>query len=94
MRPQVHRIYLGNLSFATSQEDIKAFFLSKGVQVEVQHLSKPREEGQKSGGFAFITILGREAFEQALLLNLSDGPHGRKRLLVREAMPKPAGPQK
>ena len=49
-----NRLYVGNLSYNTSQEDLKALFASAG---EVREVAIPtdRETGQ-ARGFAFVTM--------------------------------------
>jgi RNA recognition motif-containing protein len=49
-----NRLFVGNLSFNTSQADLEAFFASAG---EVREVSIPtdRETGQPRG-FAFVTM--------------------------------------
>ena len=58
------RLYVGNLSYNTSQADLEAFFAAAG---EVREVAIPtdRETGQPRG-FAFVTMGSPAAAEQAI----------------------------
>jgi hypothetical protein len=84
----VHRIYIGNISFDTSKEELREFFVRRGVAAQVQFLAAPKTAEAVSGGFAFISVLGDEQLAKAMVLDREEGPRGRKALLVREALPR------
>lgn len=59
-----NRLYVGNLSYNTSQEDLRAFFAGAG---EVREVAIPtdRETGQVRG-FAFVTMVDASAANAAI----------------------------
>lgn len=81
-------IFVGNLSYQTSQEDLQNAFAAYGG-VERVSIVTDRETGQ-SRGFAFVEMT--EAHEAQNAISQLNGAelHGRT-LNVNEARPKPAG---
>lgn len=78
-------IYVGNLSFQTTEQDLEATFAAYG-QVERAQLVKDRETG-KSRGFGFVEMTEDAAADRAIdALNGSqlDG----RNLTVNEARPR------
>ena len=59
-----NRLYVGNLSFRTSQESLQAAFAEAGEVAEVKIISD-RDTGQ-SRGFAFVTMGSNEAAKRAI----------------------------
>lgn len=83
-------IYVGNLSFQTTQDDLTSIFSQYGA-VERVNLVTDRTTGQPRG-FAFVEMSNRNEAEAAMSsLNGSD-LHGRT-LSVNEARPKADGPR-
>ena len=83
-------IYVGNLSFQTTQEDLTSIFSQYGA-VERVNLVTDRMTGQPRG-FAFVEMTNRNEAETAMsVLNGSD-LHGRT-LSVNEARPKSDAPR-
>jgi cold-inducible RNA-binding protein len=81
-------IFVGNLSFQTTQEDLQGVFATYG-SVERVSIVTDRDTGQ-SRGFGFVEMTDRSAAETAIAqLNGSD-MHGRK-LNINEARPKTQG---
>lgn len=64
------KIYVGNLSYQVSQEDLNEFFGQFGAIQDVK-LIKDRETG-RSKGFAFITFENTDGMQGALDLNGSE----------------------
>jgi RNA recognition motif-containing protein len=58
------RIYVGNLSKSTTQEEIKALFAQEGEVTSVD-LVKDRDSGL-SKGFAFVTMTSQESADKAI----------------------------
>ncbi|MBI1895340.1 MAG: RNA-binding protein [Acidobacteria bacterium] len=80
-------IYVGNLSFSTTQEDLESLFGQFG-QVERVHIVRDRDSGQPRG-FAFVEMVVDQEGDNAIqALNRTD-LHGRT-LTVNEARPRPA----
>ena len=81
-------IFVGNLSFRTTQEELQAAFTAYG-SVERVNIVTDRDSGQ-ARGFAFVEMTDRSAAETAISqLNGSD-LNGRA-MNVNEARPKPQG---
>ena len=49
------KLYVGNLSYGTSEESLKAFFTQNGHTVMDVYLPRDRETGS-SRGFAFVEL--------------------------------------
>lgn len=81
-------IFVGNLSYQTTQDDLYSAFAAFGG-VERVNVVTDRETGQPRG-FAFVEMTEADAAQNAMSqLNGAD-LHGRT-LNVNEARPKPAG---
>lgn len=81
-------IFVGNLSYQTTQEDLHAAFAAYGA-VERVSIVTDRETGQPRG-FAFVEMTQPQDAQNAISqLNGAD-LHGRA-MNVNEARPKPAG---
>ena len=81
-------IFVGNLSYATTQEELQDMFGGYGV-VERVSIVRDRDTGQ-SRGFAFVEMTDRTAAEAAInALNGTD-MNGRA-LNVNEARPRESG---
>jgi cold-inducible RNA-binding protein len=81
-------IFVGNLSYQTTQDDLQAAFATYG-EVERVNLMRDRDTGQPRG-FAFVEMTDPQSAQTAIAqLNGAD-LHGRA-LNVNEARPKPTG---
>jgi cold-inducible RNA-binding protein len=58
------RIYVGNLSYATTEDDLRALFAQSGTVSSVA-LIKDRDTGQ-SKGFAFVEMSNQSEAEKAI----------------------------
>ena len=83
------KIYVGNLSFDTTEEDLREAFVSTGGQIETLDVVKDKYSGQ-SRGFAFVEISSKEAAQTAIRELNGKQLNGRA-LSVNEARPKTAG---
>jgi RNA recognition motif-containing protein len=81
------RLYVGNLSYNTSQADLEAFFAEAG---EVREVAIPtdRETGRVRG-FAFVTM-GTEAAASAAIAQLNGAMLDGRNLKVNEAQERPS----
>lgn len=79
------KLYVGNLSFSTSQEDLEKMFGEVGV-VDSTNIIEDRETG-RSRGFAFIEMASKEAAQDAITKLNGMELNGRE-LLVNEAKPR------
>lgn len=83
-----NRIYVGNLSYNTSQEDLKAAFEAAGDVREVA-IPTDRETGQ-SRGFGFVTM-GSASAANAAIAQLNGSMLDGRALKVNEAQERPQG---
>ena len=78
------KLYVGNLSFQTSEHDLKELFSQHGNVTDV-HLIMDRET-QRSRGFGFVTLSSAQEGQSAI-----DALHGKsidgRNLTVNEAKP-------
>src|SRR5215210_1022716 len=79
------KLYVGNLSFQTSSEDLQSLFSQVGT-VESASVVEDRETG-RSRGFAFVEMASKEEGEAAI--NQFNGKEfGGRSLTVNEARPR------
>jgi cold-inducible RNA-binding protein len=78
------KLYVGNLSFRTEEQELEALFASVG-QVTSVSLVRDRATGQ-SRGFAFVEMADA-AQGQAACTTLDQQEFGGRRLTVNEAKP-------
>ena len=81
-------IFVGNLSFSTTQDDLQAAFAAYG-SVERVNIVTDRDTGQ-ARGFAFVEMTDRSAAEKAIA-NLNGKDLNGRALNVNEARPKTQG---
>ena len=78
------KLYVGNLAFETTEEDLRSMFASHGEIVSTRIITD-RETGG-SRGFGFVEMAQRTDGEKAVLGLDGSDMHGRK-LTVNEAKP-------
>jgi cold-inducible RNA-binding protein len=81
------KLYIGNLSWNTSQEELQSTFEQFGTVTDVV-VMKDKFTG-RSRGFGFVTM-GSAAEGQAAIQGLHGKPLGGRNLTVNEARPKEA----
>ncbi|MBV9265721.1 MAG: RNA-binding protein [Acidobacteriaceae bacterium] len=81
-------IFVGNLSYQTTQDDLHAIFAAYG-SVERVNVVTDRDTGQPRG-FAFVEMTEPDAAQTAIAQLNGTDLHGRT-LNVNEARPKPTG---
>ena len=81
------KLYVGNLSYSTTEDDLKTLFAGAGTVTSVA-LIMDRDSG-RSKGFGFVEFSDPEAGKQALSLDGTD--FGGRALKVNEARPKNDG---
>jgi cold-inducible RNA-binding protein len=76
------RLYVGNLSYSTSEEELRGLFSQAGTVVDI-HLPTDRQTGQPRG-FGFIEMASQEEGQKAI--QMFDGyTLGERQLRVSEA---------
>jgi RNA recognition motif-containing protein len=85
---QMTKIYVGNLSFSTSEEDLNSAFSQYGA-VESVSIITDRMTGQPRG-FAFVEMTNRAEADSAIAALNGTDLQGRT-ISVNEARPKPEG---
>lgn len=81
-------IYVGNLSFRQTEEELRQAFEGYGAVASVK-IVKDRETG-RSRGFAFVEMPNADEARQAIE-GLNNQSVGGRTITVNEARPKPAG---
>ena len=79
-------LFVGNLSFQTTEEDLRSLFESFGEVTRIQ-VMKDRDTG-RSRGFGFVEMAAEESAEKAIGALNGKEVQGRA-LTVNEARPKP-----
>jgi cold-inducible RNA-binding protein len=85
---QMTNIFVGNLSFQTTQDELQAAFAAYG-NVERVSIVTDRDSGQPRG-FAFVEMTDKSAAENAIS-QLNGAEMNGRALNVNEARPKPQG---
>lgn len=80
------RLYVGNLAFSATEDDVRAAFEAHG-EVESVHLVMDRDTG-RSRGFAFVEMGDADQAEQAIAA-MNGADLGGRALVVNEARPRP-----
>ena len=81
----VMKLYVGNLSFSTTEHELRDLFAAHGTVTDV-HVVTDRMSGQ-SRGFAFVTM-GNRSEGQAAINALEGRSLDDRNLTVNEARPK------
>ena len=82
------KLYVGNLSFDSTEADLRALFESDGRQVREVAMIMDRETGRPRG-FAFVQM-ANEADAKAAIAALDGKDLGGRNLRVNEAQDRPA----
>ena len=79
------KMYVGNLPFNATEEDVRTLFSDYGTVTEV-YLPMDRESGRPRG-FAFVTMDSAMAMNEAIK-GLNEQEYGGRNLTINEARPK------
>ena len=85
------KLYVGNLSFETSESDLQDIFEQFGT-VKESRVINDRETG-RSRGFAFVTM-GNDAEGRTAIATLHGKQFGGRTITVNEARPKEERPKR
>jgi RNA recognition motif-containing protein len=80
------KLYVGNLSYETSQADLEELFGQHAGSVESVNIIRDLDSG-RSRGFAFVEVTSREGAEKAMT-TLNGYTLNNRALIVNEARPK------
>jgi len=80
------RLYVGNLSYSSTEDDIREAFSQHG-EVSSIHMVTDRDTGQPRG-FGFVEMVDGDQAEQAIAA-LNGADLGGRALVVNEARPRP-----
>ncbi|HRJ11465.1 MAG TPA: RNA-binding protein [Prosthecobacter sp.] len=83
------KMYVGNLPFSATEDDVRTLFSDYGTVTEV-YLPMDRESGRPRG-FAFVTMDSQTAMNEAIK-GLNDKDYGGRNLAINEARPKEERP--
>lgn len=78
------KLYVGNLSYETTEDDLRSLFTTAGTVTSVA-LIKDRDSG-RSKGFAFVEMSSQNEAEQAIK-NLDGKIVGNREIKVNKARP-------
>lgn len=79
------KMYIGNLSFGTQEQDLRSLFSDHGEVTDV-HIPSDRETGRPRG-FAFVTMDSKASMEAAIEALDGQDVDGRQ-IKVNEARPR------
>lgn len=82
---QVNKLYVGNLDFNTTEDELKGYFEQKGIQPKSVTLIKDKYTG-RSKGFGFVEVESEEVIQKAIESLDGQELNGRK-LTVNKARP-------
>jgi cold-inducible RNA-binding protein len=82
------KLYVGNLPYTTTEQDLEALFAGAGA-VESVNVMRDMATG-RARGFAFVEMASDEDAAQAITM-LNDRDFGGRNLTVNEAKPKTSG---
>jgi len=82
---EVSKLYVGNLDFNTSEDEIKSHFEQKGIQTKSITLIKDKYTG-RAKGFGFVEVESEEVLQKAIEALDGQELNGRK-LTVNKAKP-------
>jgi RNA recognition motif-containing protein len=82
---QASKLYVGNLDFNTTEDELKGHFEQKGIQTKTVTLIKDKYTG-RAKGFGFVEVESEEVIQKAIEALDGQELNGRK-LTVNKARP-------
>jgi len=82
---QVNKLYVGNLDYNTTEDEIKNFFTEKGIETKTVTLITDKYTG-RAKGFGFVEVESDAILQQAVEALNGQELNGRK-LTVNKAQP-------
>jgi len=86
---KVNKLYVGNMNFDTSEEDLRGYFEQNGITPTSVTVIKDRYTG-KAKGFGFVEVNSQEDMQKAIQA-LNSKEFGGRTLTVNEAKPRKEG---
>src|SRR3954468_11712842 len=83
------RLFVGNLSYGVTEQDLKEAFLSEGIELRSVKLALDRESGRPRG-FAFVDTMNEEGTKLSVEKMSGKLLQGRA-VVIEEAQARPAG---
>jgi len=65
MIEQENKIYVGNLEFSVTEDELKKFMEEKGIQVKELNIIRDRYSG-RSKGFGFVSVESEEEIQKTI----------------------------
>jgi len=88
---ELKKLFVGNMPYSTTEDDLRNLFSQDGMVVESVQLITDRETG-RSKGFGFVEMATLEDAEKAVA-KLHDYDMGGRPLIVNEARPREERPR-
>ncbi len=82
---EVSKLYVGNLDFNTTEDEVKSHFEQKGIQTKSVTLIKDKYTG-RAKGFGFVEVESEDVLQKAIEALDGQELNGRK-LTVNKARP-------
>ncbi len=83
---KVNKLYVGNLSFNTTEDELRSYFEENGITTKSVNLIKDKYTG-KAKGFGFVEVESQEVMQKATQ-TLDGKEFGGRNLTINEAKPK------
>jgi len=90
METQENKIYVGNLEFSVTEDELKKFIEEKGLVAKTVTIIKDKFSG-RSKGFGFVEMDSKDAVEKAIDALNDQDLKGRKVRVSKARNPKEGG---
>ena len=87
MAEEKNKVYVGNLEYSVTEDDIKSFFEEKGIQPKEVTVIKDKYTG-RSKGFGFVEVGSEEEIQKAVETLNDQDLKGRKLKVSKAKKPK------
>ena len=87
MPGEKNKLYVGNLEYSTTEDDLKNFFEEKGIQAKDVTLIKDKYTGRPKG-FGFVEVGSEEEIQKAVEFSNDQELKGRKLKVSKAKKPK------
>jgi len=87
MTEEKSKLYIGNLEYGTTEEDLKTLFEQKGISPKEVTVIKDKYTG-RSKGFGFVEVSSEEEIQKAVEILNDQDLKGRKLRVSKARKPK------